>query len=129
MDNLKHIDRDKRALMLDENIQTMINNITDVPSFRDDLHKDYLVYKSLILLCNELFVFILVKTESKENLFRIYQQYLNQSESEIHNFMDYVISQFTISKLPQVSSEGEKKAIINKLTLRLEKDNNNRRTQ
>ena len=127
MDNIKHVDFIARGVILDNVIDDAIADLSLFNAKSNELFEDYKVYKPAILLCNTLFAFINIQFLNKEFTKKTYQDYLDQADYGINNFIDYIMALFTrgsyMEKIPEMES-----AYIDKiLKQRLQKLN--RRTQ
>lgn len=123
MDDCKHADFIARGVILDN---VIVDAISDLSIFNDksnQLFEDYKVYKPAILLCNTLFTFINVQLLNKEFTKKIYQDYLNQADYGIDNFMDYVVALFTRGRYMEKIPEMESAYIDKILKQRLQKLN------
>jgi len=108
MDDCKHADFIARGVILDNVIDDAIADLSLFNDKSNELFKDYKVYKPAILLCNTLFTFINIQLLSKEFTKKTYQDYLDQADYGIDNFMDYVVALFTrgkyMEKIPEMES-------------------------
>ena len=108
MDDCKHADFIARGVILDNIIDDAIADLSIFNDKSNELFKDYKVYKPAILLCNTLFTFINIQLLSKEFTKKTYQDYLDQADYGIDNFMDYVVALFTrgkyMEKIPEMES-------------------------
>ena len=127
MDDCKHADFIARGVILDNVIDDAIADLSLFNDKSNELFKDYKVYKPAILLCNTLFTFINIQLLSKEFTKKTYQDYLDQADYGIDNFMDYVVALFTRGKYMEKIPEMESAYIDKILKQRLQKLN--RRTQ
>jgi hypothetical protein len=127
MDDCKHADFIARGVILDNVIDDAIADLSLFNDKSNELFKDYKVYKPAILLCNTLFTFINVQLLNKEFTKKTYQDYLDQADYGIDNFMDYVVALFTRGKYMEKIPEMESAYIDKILKQRLQKLN--RRTQ
>ena len=127
MDDCKHADFIARGVILDNVIDDAIADLSIFNDKSNQLFEDYKVYKPAILLCNTLFTFINIQLLSKEFTKKTYQDYLDQADYGIDNFMDYVVALFTRGKYMEKIPEMESAYIDKILKQRLQKLN--RRTQ
>ena len=127
MDDCKHADFIARGVILDNVIDDAIADLSLFNDKSNELFKDYKVYKPAILLCNTLFTFINIQLLSKEFTKKTYEDYLDQADYGIDNFMDYVVALFTRGKYMEKIPEMESAYIDKILKQRLQKLN--RRTQ
>ena len=108
MDDCKHADFIARGVILDNVIDDAIADLSIFNDKSNELFEDYKVYKPAILLCNTLFTFINIQLLSKEFTKKTYQDYLDQADYGIDNFMDYVVALFTrgkyMEKIPEMES-------------------------
>ena len=108
MDDCKHADFIARGVILDNVIDDAIADLSLFNDKSNELFKDYKVYKPAILLCNTLFTFINIQLLSKEFTKKTYEDYLDQADYGIDNFMDYVVALFTrgsyMQKIPEMES-------------------------
>jgi len=108
MDDCKHADFIARGVILDNVIDDAIADLSIFNDKSNELFKDYKVYKPAILLCNTLFTFINIQLLNKEFTKKTYQDYLDQADYGIDNFMDYVVALFTrgkyMEKIPEMES-------------------------
>ena len=108
MDDCKHADFIARGVILDNVIDDAIADLSLFNDKSNELFKDYKVYKPAILLCNTLFTFINIQLLSKEFTKKTYEDYLDQADYGIDNFMDYVVALFTrgkyMEKIPEMES-------------------------
>ena len=127
MDDCKHADFIARGVILDNVIDDAIKDLSIFNDKSNQLFEYYKVYKPAILLCNTLFTFINIQLLSKEFTKKTYQDYLDQADYGIDNFMDYVVALFTRGKYMEKIPEMESAYIDKILKQRLQKLN--RRTQ
>ena len=108
MDDCKHADFIARGVILDNVIDDAIADLSIFNDKSNELFEDYKIYKPAILLCNTLFTFINIQLLSKEFTKKTYQDYLDQADYGIDNFMDYVVALFTrgkyMEKIPEMES-------------------------
>ena len=108
MDDCKHADFIARGVILDNVIDDAIADLSIFNDKSNQLFEDYKIYKPAILLCNTLFTFINIQLLSKEFTKKTYQDYLDQADYGIDNFMDYVVALFTrgkyMEKIPEMES-------------------------
>ena len=108
MDDCKHADFIARGVILDNVIDDAIADLSIFNDKSNEVFEDYKVYKPAILLCNALFTFINVQLLNKEFTKKTYQNYLDQADYGIDNFMDYVVALFTrgsyMQKIPEMES-------------------------
>ena len=123
MDDCKHADFIARGVILDNVIDDAIADLSLFNDKSNELFKDYKVYKPAILLCNTLFTFINIQLLSKEFTKKTYQDYLDQADYGIDNFMDYVVALFTRGKYMEKIPEMESAYIDKILKQRLQKLN------
>jgi hypothetical protein len=121
MDDCKHADFIARGVILDNVIDDAIADLSLFNDKSNELFKDYKVYKPAILLCNTLFTFINIQLLSKEFTKKTYQDYLDQADYGIDNFMDYVVALFTRGKYMEKIPEMESAYIDKILKQRLQK--------
>lgn len=127
MDDCKHADFIARGVILDNVIDDAIADLSIFDDKSNQLFEDYKIYKPAILLCNTLFTFINIQLLNKEFTKKTYQDYLDQADYGIDNFMDYVVALFTRGKYMEKIPEMESAYIDKILKQRLQKLN--RRTQ
>ena len=127
MDDCKQADFIARGLILDNVIDDAIADLLIFDDKSNQLFEDYKIYKPAILLCNTLFKFINIQFLNKEFTKKTYQDYLDQADYGIDNFMDYVVALFTRGKYMEKIPEMESAYIDKILKQRLQKLN--RRTQ
>ena len=127
MDDCKQADFIARGLILDNVIDDAIADLLIFDDKSNQLFEDYKIYKPAILLCNTLFTFINIQLLNKEFTKKTYQDYLDQADYGIDNFMDYVVALFTRGKYMEKIPEMESAYIDKILKQRLQKLN--RRTQ
>ena len=123
MDDCKHADFIARGVILDNVIDDAIADLSIFNDKSNQLFEDYKVYKPAILLCNTLFTFINIQLLSKEFTKKTYQDYLDQADYGIDNFMDYVVALFTRGKYMEKIPEMESAYIDKILKQRLQKLN------
>tara|TARA_B110000977_G_C11009551_1_gene467093 strand:- start:609 stop:992 length:384 start_codon:yes stop_codon:yes gene_type:complete len=123
MDDCKHADFIARGVILDNVIDDAIADLSLFNDKSNELFKDYKVYKPAILLCNTLFTFINIQLLSKEFTKKTYEDYLDQADYGIDNFMDYVVALFTRGKYMEKIPEMESAYIDKILKQRLQKLN------
>ena len=123
MDDCKHADFIARGVILDNVIDDAIADLLIFNDKSNQLFEDYKVYKPAILLCNTLFTFINVQLLNKEFTKKTYQDYLDQADYGIDNFMDYVVALFTRGKYMEKIPEMESAYIDKILKQRLQKLN------
>ena len=123
MDDCKHADFIARGVILDNIIDDAIADLSIFNDKSNELFEDYKVYKPAILLCNTLFTFINIQLLSKEFTKKTYQDYLDQADYGIDNFMDYVVALFTRGKYMEKIPEMESAYIDKILKQRLQKLN------
>ena len=123
MDDCKHADFIARGVILDNVIDDAIADLSIFNDKSNELFEDYKVYKPAILLCNTLFTFINIQLLSKEFTKKTYQDYLDQADYGIDNFMDYVVALFTRGKYMEKIPEMESAYIDKILKQRLQKLN------
>ena len=123
MDDCKHADFIARGVILDNVIDDAIADLSLFNDKSNELFKDYKVYKPAILLCNTLFTFINIQLLNKEFTKKTYQDYLDQADYGIDNFMDYVVALFTRGKYMEKIPEMESAYIDKILKQRLQKLN------
>tara|TARA_B110000305_G_scaffold213997_1_gene250404 strand:+ start:682 stop:1065 length:384 start_codon:yes stop_codon:yes gene_type:complete len=121
MDDCKHADFIARGVILDNVIDDAIADLSLFNDKSNELFKDYKVYKPAILLCNTLFTFINIQLLSKEFTKKTYEDYLDQADYGIDNFMDYVVALFTRGKYMEKIPEMESAYIDKILKQRLQK--------
>ena len=123
MDDCKHADFIARGVILDNVIDDAIADLSIFNDKSNQLFEDYKIYKPAILLCNTLFTFINIQLLSKEFTKKTYQDYLDQADYGIDNFMDYVVALFTRGKYMEKIPEMESAYIDKILKQRLQKLN------
>ena len=121
MDDCKHADFIARGVILDNVIDDAIADLSIFDNKSNQLFEDYKIYKPAILLCNTLFTFINIQLLSKQFTKKTYQDYLDQADYGIDNFMDYVVALFTRGKYMEKIPEMESAYIDKILKQRLQK--------
>ena len=103
MDNLNETDYIYRSVLLKNHIEDGISSLNLDDDSANKILRDYDVYRSVILNCNELQHFLLVKF-TKDVVAMHYSNYLIQADTDTYEFMDYLIGlSFDGSTLHNVS--------------------------
>ena len=90
MDNLNETDYIYRSVLLKNHIEDGISSLNLDDDSANKILRDYDVYRSVILNCNELQHFLLVKF-TKDVVAMHYNDYLIQADTDTYEFMDYLI--------------------------------------